>query len=167
MPQRPKQIRTIADLTDRQKSFIDILVDNWGQMSKSEALQKAGYSTKGSKQSIAVIASRLTNPKLNPHVCRYLEMCLQQEQEKYEKDKLRRYKIFERLRNGAETKGQYTGAINAEFRAGQLAGQFVDKKEIAHTTLEGMSRDKLEERLKELENKIKDADNIIDVTPSK
>jgi uncharacterized coiled-coil protein SlyX len=28
-----------------------------------------------------------------------------------------------------------------------------------------MSRDKLEERLKELENKIKDADNIIDVTP--
>ena len=46
-----------------------------------------------------------------------------------------------------------------------MAGQFVDKKEIAHTTLEGMSRDKLEERLKELENKIKDADNIIDVTP--
>ena len=78
MPQRPKQLRTIKDLTEKQKTFIDILVDNWGQISKSEALQKAGYSTKGSKQSIAVIASRLTNPKLNPHVCRYLEMRLQQ-----------------------------------------------------------------------------------------
>ena len=81
--------------------------------------------------------------------------------------KLRRYKIFERLRNGAEAKGQYTGAINAEFRSGQLAGQFVDKKEIAHTTLEGMSRDQLEKRLEELENKINDNANIIDVTPEK
>jgi phage terminase small subunit len=170
MPQRKREVRTIDDLTDKQKKFIDILVDNWGSISKTDAYLKAGYETKGNKVdkgSVAAIASKLTNPKINPHICRYLEIRLQQEQEKYEKDKLRRYKIFERLRNGAETKGQYTGAINAEFRAGQLAGQFVDKKEIAHTTLEGMSRDKLEERLKELENKIKDADNIIDVTPEK
>ena len=165
MPQKPKNLRTVKDLTEKQKAFVDCLVADWGNISKSDALRKAGYSTDQSNESIAVIASRLTNPKLNPHVCRYLEIKLQEEQEKYEKDKLRRYKIFERLRNGAEMKGQYTGAINAEFRAGQLAGQFVDKKEIAHTTLEGMSRDKLEERLKELENKIKDADNIIDLTP--
>ena len=78
-----------------------------------------------------------------------------------------RYKIFDRLRDGAEQKGQYTGAINAEFRSGQLAGQFVDKKEISHTTLEGMSREKLEQRLKELENKISDSKNIIDITPEK
>jgi phage terminase small subunit len=167
MPQRPKNLRTVADLTDKQKKFVDILVDNWGHISKSDALKKAGYSDNGSKSSIAVIASRLTNPQYNPHVCRYLEMKLQEEQDKYEKDKLRRYKIFERLRNGAEMKGQYTGAINAEFRSGQLAGQFIDKKEISHTTLEGMSREKLEERLQELESKIKDASTIIDVTPEK
>ena len=71
------------------------------------------------------------------------------------------------MRDGAEQKGQYTGAIAAEFRSGQLAGQFVDKKEVTHSTLEGMSRVELEKRLKELENKINDGATIIDVTPSK
>ena len=41
-------------------------------------------------------------------------------------------------------RGQYTGAIAAEFRLRQLAGQFVDKKEVTHNTLEGMSRVELE-----------------------
>ena len=166
MPQKSKQLRTVKDLTDKQKAFVEALVENWGQISKVDALIKAGYKSE-SKNSAMVLASRLTNATLNPHVCRYLEIRMQQEQEKYEKDKLRRYKIFDRLRDGAEKKGQYTGAINAEFRSGQLAGQFVDKKEIAHTTLEGMSRENLEKRLQELENKIKDASNIIDVTPEK
>ena len=94
-----------------------------------------------------VLASKLTNPHLNPHVCRYLEYKLSKETEKYEKDKLRRYKTFERLRDGAEQKGQYTGAIAAEFRSGQLAGQFVDKKEVVHSTLEGMSREQLRKKI--------------------
>ena len=101
-----------------------------------------------------VLGSRLTNPEINPHVCRYLERKLSEEQAIYEKDKLRRYKTLERLRDGSEKKGQYTAAINAEFRSGQLAGQYVDKKEITHNTLEGMSREQLESRLKELEDKI-------------
>ena len=65
------------------------------------------YSSK-SKDAAMVMASRFTNPNLNPHICRYLEIRLQEEQQKYEKDKLRRYKIFERLRNGAEKfKGEH------------------------------------------------------------
>ena len=165
MPQRPKQLRTVKDLTTKQKKFIDILVQDWGNISKVDALLKAGYKSKN-KDAAMVLASKLTNPNLNPHVCRYLEQQLSKEQEKYEKDKLRRYKTFERLRDGAEAKGQYTGAINAEFRSGQLAGQFVDKKEVLHSTLEGMSREQLEKRLQELEKKINDGSTIIDVTPT-
>jgi len=96
MPQKSKQLRTVDDLTVKQKTFVDILVSNWGQISKTDALIKAGYSSK-SKDAAMVLASRLTNPNLNPHVCRYLEIKLQEEQAKYEKDKLRRYKIFESL----------------------------------------------------------------------
>ena len=58
------------------------------------------------------------------------------------------------MRDGAENKGQFTASINAEYRSGQLAGIYVDKKEIQHSTLEGMSREQLEQRLQELENKI-------------
>ena len=165
MGKKSNQLKTSMELTAQQRNFVDILVANWGQMKKADAAEKAGYtSTRGKPYEQA---SRLLNPDLNPHVCRYLEKRLQKEQEKYEKDKLARFKTFERLRNGAEMKGQYTGAINAEFRAGQMAGMFVDKKEITHNTLEGMNREQLEKRLEELEGKIKDASNIIDVTPKK
>ena len=59
----------------------------------------------------------------------------------------------------------FAASINAEYRSGQLAGLYVDHKQITHSTLEGMSRDQLEKRLEELESKIGEAKNIIDVTP--
>ena len=46
-----------------------------------------------------------------------------------------------------------------------MAGHFVDRKEISHIGLEGMNREQLEKRLEELESKIGEAKNIIDVTP--
>ena len=130
MGKKPNALKTTIELTAQQRKFVDVLVANWGQIKKVDAAEQAGYKSKNGKP--YEIASRLLNPDLNPHVCRYLEKKLQKETEKYEKDKLRRFKTFERLRNGAEVKGQYTGAINAEFRSGQMAGMFVDKKEITH-----------------------------------
>ncbi len=73
---------------------------------------------------------------------------------KYEGDNLRRYKRFERIALKAETDKQYAAAINAEYRSGQLAGQYIDRKEVKVTGLEGMSREELETKLKELSNKI-------------
>ena len=152
MASKPIALRTDKDLTKKQKAFINLLVKNWGTISQTDAAVKAGYGK--NERSAAVMASKMLDPKINPHIVRALENKLDKEAEKYEKDKLRRYKTFERLRDGAENKGQYTAAINSEYRSGQLAGLFVDKKEIQHTTLEGMSREQLEERLKDLENKI-------------
>jgi len=167
MPRKPNILKKTNELTPKQMKFVDILVANWGSISKADAALQAGYTSEGNEGKPYALASRLTNPDQSPHICRYLEKRLSQEIEKYEKDKLKRYKVFERLRNGAEIKGQYTGAINAEYRAGQMAGMFVDKKEITHSTLEGMTRDQLEKRLEELETKIADSTNIIDVTPEK
>jgi len=83
----------------------------------------------------------------------------------YEKDKLKSYKTYDRLRDGAENKGQFTAAINAEVAKGKMAGYFVDRKEVTHLGLEGLSREQLEKRLDELEEKIGEAKHIIDVTP--
>ena len=96
-----------------------------------------------------------------------MEKRIGEEKEKYEKDKLRRYKILDDLRDQSSAKGQFNASINAEYRSGQLAGLYVDHKQITHSTLEGMSRDQLEKRLEELEHKIGEAKNIIDVTPDK
>ena len=166
MAQKRRELRSIQDLTDKQKKFIDILVDNWGKITKTDALIESGYNTK-TRESAMVLASKLTNPDINPHICRYLEKKLAEEREVYEKDKLRRYKILDDLRDQSSAKGQFTASINAEYRSGQLAGLYVDHKQITHSTLEGMSRDQLEKRLAEVENKIGEAKNIIDVTPEK
>jgi len=41
-----------------------------------------------------------------------------------------------------------------EYRSGQLAGAYVDRKEVTVSGLEGMSREQLEKKLEELSNKI-------------
>jgi hypothetical protein len=114
VPSKPKTMKTFDDLTEKQIAFVNALVADWGVISKKDAVIKAGYSSK-SENSAMVLGSRLTNPEINPHVCRFLERRLSEEQAIYEKDKLRRYKTLERLRDGSEKKGQYTAAINAEF----------------------------------------------------
>ena len=58
MPQRSKQIRTIEDLTTKQKKFIDTLVSQWGQITKTDALLKAGYKCKN-KDAAMVLAKPL------------------------------------------------------------------------------------------------------------
>ena len=155
-------IKTVNDLTAKQRNFVDIYVANFGYISKTEAARQAGYTAKDPN----TIAAKLTNPNRNPHVVRYLEKKLAQEQGKYA-NKLRSYKRFEKFGNDAANKNQFASAINAEFRSGQLAGLYIDKKEVTHNTLEGMSREQLEKRLSELEKKIGEGKNIIDVTPEK
>ena len=154
MSRRKNEVKLSTELTPKQRAFVDILVANWGSISKADACLQAGYTTKDPNRKPFEIASRLTNPEINPHICRYLEKRLSQELNKYEKDKLKSFKVFERLRNKAEEKNQLASAINAEFRAGQMAGFFVDKKEINHIGLEGMNREQLEKSLSELEKYI-------------
>jgi len=164
MAKKKNSLKTVTELTPKQKLFVDNLVENWGKISKVKAASLAGYKS-NKPEGPTEVASRLTNPDLNPHVCRYLESRLQKELQIYEKDKLRKYKRFEHLSNKAEDKGQLAVAVNAEFRSGQMAEMFVNKSEVKHVGLEGMSRDELEKRLGELEQKIGEAKDIINVTP--
>ena len=127
MPSKKNTLKTISDLTLKQRKFVDILATKWGSITKADACIEAGYSTKDGGKPYET-ASKLTNPELNPHVVRYLEKRLSQELQKYEKDKLRSFKVFERLRNKAEEKNQFNSAVQSEFRMGQLSGFYVDKK---------------------------------------
>ena len=150
---KKKELRTEDDLTLKQKNFIQIYVKNWGNITKADAAKQAGFECKNEKD-YSTIASRLTNRKLNPHVVKYMDKIYKEECAKYEGDNLRRYKRLERIALSAEADKQYAAAINAEYRSGQLAGQYVDRKEVKVTGLEGMSREELENKLKELSDKI-------------
>ena len=148
-----KELRTEKDLTPKQKMFVEIMVQDHGQITQAEALKRAGYDCKDINSARST-ASQLINRRINPHVAKYYDKRFEQEIKKYESDNLRRYKRFERLADKAEKKEQFAAAINAEFRSGQLAGAFIDRKEVRVTGLEGMSREELENKLKELSEKI-------------
>lgn len=163
MGRRKKELIETTQLAPKQKLFIDILVENWGKISKSEAYKRAGFECEDA--TARVQSSVLTNPSKNPHVCRYLEKRLNKELEIYEKDKLRSYKQFEKMRDGAIAKNQFNAGITAQRFIGQMAGHFVDKKEINVVGIESMNRNQLEERLKQLEDKINENKTIIDITP--
>lgn len=147
-----KELRTVDDLTPKQKMFVEIMVKD-GNITQAEALKKAGYVCKN-ENDYGVIASRLLSRRLNPHIAKYFDLRFGQELKMYEGDNLRRYKRLERLADKAEKKDQFAAAINAEYRSGQLAGAYVDKKEVRVTGLEGMSREELEKKLQELSQKI-------------
>ena len=164
MAKRKNTLKSTNELTLKQKAFVDIYVSNWGEISKVEAAKRAGYKS-NKPEGPTEIASRLTDSNKNPHVCRYMEMKYNQELKKHESDKLKKYKRFETLSKKAEDKKQFGVAVNAEYRSGQMAGMFVDKKEVKHVGLEGMSREELEKRLSELEGKIGEAKDIINITP--
>ena len=163
MSSKRNTLKTTSDLTIKQRKFVDILASNWGKITKTDACIEAGYTTKHGRKPYET-ASKLTNPELNPHIVRYLEKRLSQELHKYQSDKLRSFKSLEHIRNKAEEKNQYNTAVQSEFRMGQLAGFYVAKSEISHVGLEGMSREQLEKRLSELENKLEVNNAIIDIT---
>ena len=148
-----KELRTEKDLTPKQKMFVEIMVQDHGQITQAEALKRAGYESK-SVETARSHASQLLNRKVNPHIAKYYDKRFDQEVKKYESDNLRRYKRLERIANSAEKEKQYAAAINAEYRSGQLAGAYVDRKEVRVSGLEGMSREQLETKLKELSDKI-------------
>ena len=150
---KKKELRTDLDLTPKQKMFVEILVQEWGNITQAEALKRAGYSCKD-ENSARSTASQLLSRKTSPHVAKYFDTRFDKEIKKYESDNLRRFKRFERLADKAEKKDQYAAAINAEYRSGQLAGAFIDRKEVTVTGLEGMSREQLEKKLEELSQKI-------------
>ena len=166
MGKLPNVLKATSQLTPKQRTFVDKYVENYAKpgYSKAQAVRDAGYNPKRDNGA-AEIGSRLLNPNLNPHVVRYFEKRMNAELAIYEKDKLRSYKQYERMREGAIDKSQYNAAINAEKSIGQMAGFFVNRTEVQHSSLEGMSREQLEKRLSELERKLGDHKEIIDVTP--
>jgi hypothetical protein len=146
-----------AKLTAKQRSFCEIYVANYPDMTKTQAAEQAGYS----KAIASKTGSNLTNPDLNPAVVSYMEI-LRDQKSGYFKDYLRHLKRLDILSKKAENKGQYAAAVNAEFRLGQAAGFYVDRAEIKVEDLSAMSKEELIEQIKKLQDEIPQA-NVIEV----
>ena len=84
---KKKELRTVDDLTPKQKMFVEVYVKDWGNITQAEALKRAGYVCKN-ENDYGVIASRLLSRKHNPHVAKYFDDRFNKELKVYEGDNL-------------------------------------------------------------------------------
>ena len=136
----------LYDLTPKQRKFVLLLVHSEGIKSASQCAAEAGYSKKSSRE----LASRLQNPELYPKVAKAIDSELRANVERYKCTQERSLATLSRLRDAASTAGNFNAAVAAETRRGQIAGLYVDKKEILTGTIDSMSKEDVEKRLQEL-----------------
>ena len=145
-----------AKLTERQIKFAELLVYNEGRMSPAECAKEAGYKTRPRQA-----ASELRNPKISPLVVRYIGELRAEVQEKYGISFERHITELAKIRDDARAKGAWSAATNAEVARGKAGGLYVDQKLIMTGSIDNLSEQEIEERMKDI---LKDHKDIIEGT---
>ena len=134
------------ELTIRQRTFCELYVE--GRLTATECARQAGYSDRHGGE----IASRLLNGRDFPHVPRYIAQLREEKERLYGVTLTGQLERLYKLSRGAEDKGQYSAAINAEKIRSALGGLTVDRRENINS-IDQMTRDQITARLAELQQK--------------
>ena len=145
-----------AKLTERQIKFAELLVYNEGRLSPAECAKEAGYKTRPRQA-----ASELRNPKISPLVVRYIGELRAEVQEKYGITFERHITELAKIRDDARAKGAWSAATNAEVARGKAGGLYVDQKLIMTGSIDNLSEQELESRMKDI---LRDHKDIIEGT---
>ena len=135
-------------LTKKQETFVDLMV--YQDYKQTKCAHLAGYENPG------VAATRLLSDQQYAHV---QERIMELKAIQRSKNEITFEGIAKKLgeiRDVALADGSYGPAVTAEIARAKLAGLMVDRKELKIHKIDNMSRDQLENRLKELvlENQI-------------
>ena len=133
-------------ITGKQRKFIILLVHSEGLHTATHCAFNAGYA----KDSAVVRASELQNPEKYPLVAKAIESERRAIVERYKCTQERSLSTFARIRDKASESGNWNAAVAAETRRGQIAGLYVDKKEILTGTIDSMNREEVEKKLQDL-----------------
>ena len=133
-------------ITPKQRKFILLLVHSEGLKTATQCAIEAGYAA----GSAVVRAAELQNPEKFPLVAGAIEAERRAIADRYKCSQERSLSTLARIRDAASSAGNYNAAVAAETRRGQIAGLYVDKKEILTGTIDSMSRDEVEKKLQEL-----------------
>ena len=134
-------------LTGKEWKFVSELVTGDGRVTMKEAAIRAGYRP----TSASVMAWKLTNPEINPHVVSAIQAYRAELNSKYNTSYERHMKDLQLIRDKALEAGAYAAAVQAEYRRGQALGSiYIDRKEIRHGTIDSMSKEEVQRKLDEL-----------------
>lgn len=134
-------------VTNKEWKFITELITGDGRVTLREAAIRAGYKP----TSASVMAWKLTNPAINPHVVAAIQAYRAELNSKFNTSYERHMKDLQLIRDKALEAGAYAAAVQAEYRRGQALGTiYVERKEIRHGTIDSMSREEVQRKLEEL-----------------
>lgn len=139
-------------LTDKQKEFVKIYVESDGQLSKTECAKLAGYDDKSAYQR----AYELTNPRIYPNVCQEIGKYRQEYMEKYQVTPQNHIQMLAKIRDQALAKEMFGVAGRMEELRGKATGLYIEKTMSLNKTIDDLSEEELDLRLKALldENKL-------------
>lgn len=134
-------------LNAKEWKFVTEYVSGDGRVTLKEAAIRAGYKP----TSASVMAWKLTNPELNPHVVAAIQAYRAELNSKYNTSYERHMRDLQLIRDKALEAGAFAAAVQAEYRRGQALGTiYVERKEIRHGTIDSMSKEEVQRKLDEL-----------------
>ena len=147
MHMRKAKEKEIKVLTDLEKKFAELFVENfYSQDTKTntELAKLAGYAAESAYQR----GYENTTYKIKPHVVQRIEELKEDFRIRNQITPDKHMARLNQLGRKAETKDMFGVAVNAEVYRGKMAGYYVEKKLIANQTLDDLSLEQLEEKLK-------------------
>ena len=133
-------------LTDKQKKFADGIVDNIGanKLTNTQIAINAGYDPESAYQR----AYELLNPRLSPHVVKYISERRDELLKQNDIDPQKHWSRLHHLGLKAEEKQMLGVALRAEELRGKVAGYYIDRVITAKKTIDDMSLEEMEAKMK-------------------
>lgn len=137
----------LKPLNDKERKFVQEYVTGDGKVTLKQAAISAGYKP----SSASVMAWKLTNPAMYPHVVAAIQAYRADLASKYNTSYERHMQDLQIIRDKALEAGAFAAAVQAEYRRGQALGTiYVERKEIRHGTIDSMSKEEVQRKLDEL-----------------
>ena len=146
LPEALSDLLFDRNITQKQRKFILLFVHSEGLKTATQCAIDAGYAAGSAR----VRASELQNPDRYPLVAKAIDAERRASVERYKCSQERSLSTLARIRDQASASGNYNAAVAAETRRGQVAGYYIDKKEIKTGSIDQMSREETEAKLKEI-----------------
>ena len=141
-------IEEIRDkLTPKQIKFCLLFVQEGDTKTATQCAIEAGYSENRAKQE----ASEL---RKHPGCMEYIRELRNQDEKKYEVNLHKHLKRLHQLSVGAEEKGNWNAAVTAEKSRGQVAGLYIDRKEIMHGSIDQLNREEVAKLLSDMDKRL-------------
>ena len=134
-------------LTPKQIKFCVLFVQDGDTKTATQCAIEAGYSENRAKQE----ASEL---RKHPGCMEYIKELRNQDEKKYEVNLHKHLKRLHQLSVGAEEKGNSNAAVTAEKSRGQVAGLYIDRKEIMHGSIDQLNREEVDKLLSDMDKRL-------------